>query len=187
MLSRNFFIISIFFTSFSCFAKTPICASEGAYIICSEGSLPFLNVSGKADLRQVHVGGDGHVAGMLSASDSTFQDLTVAGKASLDHAVISGVVHISGMVKATQCVFKGPVHLSTDASYFSNTKLQSVEVNAGNDFPVIYLSENTIILGDIVFSSRNGKVYVDSSVKINGKLIGGQLILNKHMSYIKGG
>lgn len=121
------------------------------------------------------------------------ESMEIIGPAEIEYSNINNL-SVSGLVKITNSLIEGSClkiagaivimhsQVNCQATFGSNrveiisSTLQGIEVNNSNhNIKEIINLNNTIINGDIVFTSENGEVNAYAS-KCNGRIIGGRLI-----------
>lgn len=176
---------------FFCFGVTntlanPVCSKTGALTVCGKGTLNDLHVAGKATLDGTTILGRTEIAGMLQANDTCLNILKVSGKTSLNNSLIKGKTKISGMLDASYAKFNEKITISSDRTYLTESYSKNIEISRGGKTQVLCLGNNTIVDGDIVFTSNHGVVVIDESSKIKGRVMGGYIKQNSFQSYCEG-
>jgi hypothetical protein len=174
-----------------CFVSTknlsnPICSRTGAITVCGKGTLDHLHVAGKVTLDGTTVLEKTEIAGMLNAKEVYLNTLKVSGKVSLYNSQIKGTAKISGMLDAQQSKFYQKIDISSDMTHLSASYSRDIQISRGGDRQVLCLKDNTIIDGNILFTSNRGVVVIDRSSKINGRVDGGYIKQNEFESYCEG-
>lgn len=163
-------------------------------------SFGWLNTQGGSiELNGVNVSRGLRTDRDLYAENSILADLKVGGRAWIDRTTVTGKAHIGaqyfGGFKAKDSFFEGPVEVygnilvekgcfnATLEAYSSLVCLCGaitgpIEVHSLKNCskPVVKLSENTLVNGDIWFENENGIVIVDETSYVNGGVIGGTVI-----------
>lgn len=116
------------------------------------------------------------VSGSIKASDLTASFGSVKGAISAHNLNISGDLKLSGEIYITKSIL-GNVEITSNAATFKDSKIHNIMVkNNNNKEQKITLANKTIISGDVTFESGNGKIYLDNSSKIEGKITGATIV-----------
>jgi hypothetical protein len=153
----------------------PVCSRTGALTVCGEGTLDHLHVAGKASLDGTSILNTTEIAGVLNAKNAFFNKLKVSGKATLTNSDVKGKVKISGLLKAKNTKFHQKIHISSDKIILDSSYSINIQVDKGGETQVLCLRNNTVIDGDVLFTSNRGIVVSDKSSKIKGHIYGGYL------------
>ena len=156
----------------------PVCSRTGALTVCGEGTLDYLHVAGKATLDGTKILNTTEIAGMLNAKDAFFNTLKVSGKATLDNSDVKGKVKISGLLRTKNTQFHQKIIISSDKIILDSSHSMNIQVDKGGEIQVLCLRNNTVINGDVLFTSNRGIVVSDKSSKIIGHIYGGFLKQN---------
>lgn len=102
------------------------------------------------------------------------EKLTINGCASIIASKINHDISISGDVVTRESSFKDIELLTKNARFYSSSFNNIVIKNLKNKSfkQVIYLCDQCIVSGDIVFESKNGLIYKDNTSKILGDIHG---------------
>jgi hypothetical protein len=163
-----------------------VCSRTGSITECGAGKLDELDVAGKATLNETTVTGDTHIAGMLNAKNANLNTLNIAGKATFFTSHVRGAAKISGLLASCNTSFNKKITISSDKAYFDHSEANEIEVNPGGDTQVVYLGNNTLVKGNISFSSGHGLVVIDSTSRVIGRVIGGDISQKEFDSYCEG-
>ena len=157
---------------------------------CENAHLSSLTVNDFAQLSQVHVASNATIHGYLLADQVYIkQNITVDGKASLTKSIVNG----DGVVKGKLMLNHSNIHdvsvkggVSATSSIANNMTITGRKVLLDsshaksitfkpddNKNQYLCLLNHSKINGNVVFAAKNGKVYVDSSSSIIGKVEGG--------------
>lgn len=186
-LSKKFITaISLLFICAQTSFAYPVCTRTGAITECGTGKLDQLDVAGKATLNGTTVVGNTHIAGVLAATNVNLNSLNVAGKATLIMSKVNDATKINGLLVSCSTKFNRKITISSDKTHFDHSETNEIEINPGNDAQVVYLGNNTVVKGNISFSSGHGLVVIDSSSKINGRVIGGYISQKEFDNYCEG-
>lgn len=164
----------------------PTCSRTGAITVCGKGTLSNLHVAGKASLDGTTVIGKTEIAGMLDAKDVYLNALKVSGKATIYNSKIRGASKISGLLDTYHTKFYQKITISSDKTYLTDSYSRDIEVSRGGDKQILCLKNNTVVDGNIRFTTNRGMVVIDKSSKITGRVIGGYLTQNDFESHCKG-
>ena len=91
-------------------------------------------------------------------ADIQAQNITVRGPLTTSNAVLTGTSTVSSMIHATE------------------TKFTAIEMTNNHSPEKIYLKNNSIVSGNIVFRGLKGVVYKDASSTISGNVIHADVI-----------
>lgn len=136
------------------------------------------------------------VVGNAQADDSIVNnEATIQGNATLANMKFGGDTYIVGDTKAVGSSFKmrtkliGDIHINNSSFdnlvnlagkqvFFENVKLRQVEFYPDRMPQYLFLSQNTFVDGDVVFSSSNGTVYLSGGSRVGGRVLGGKVVNN---------
>ena len=118
------------------------------------------------------------INGMLTADDTSFSSLNINGSASLIQCTVNSFAKIKGSLKASSVKFESSLDIYSSLTRFINSKTNNNLHIHHIDTPKqeVYLENNSEVGGDIVFDDGHGKVYVSGGSKIDGNVIGGEII-----------
>lgn len=120
------------------------------------------------------------INGSLIAKHVNFEsDLVANGTATLVDSKVKGNAVFSGNVSAKNSIFTNSINLLASKSEFNHCQIDNLTVQAlsyKNSVQKIWLADGTTISGDILFQSGIGKVYIDATSTIKGRIIGGIII-----------
>lgn len=120
------------------------------------------------------------VNGSLIAKNVLFEsDLFANGTISITDSTIKGHVFPRGVLQSTNSIFLNTIQLMGDESHFYHCQTGTIFVQKTFSKKVVqnlYLSNGTSVSGDIIFQTGMGKIYIDSTSLIQGKIIGGELV-----------
>lgn len=120
------------------------------------------------------------INGSLISKHVNFESaLEVNGTATLFNSSVKGNAVFSGNLSAKNSIFTHSIHLLANQSEFDHCQIDNLTVQAlpfKNNAQEISLTHGTTLTGDIVFQSGIGKVYVDATSIIKGRIVGGVII-----------
>ena len=168
-------------------AVSPSAADEnfrvinGFYEVSNTTITENLKINGEAILRKNTKAKKTLVInGKLDASDTIFDsELFSHGTAKISDSRFKNKTHFSGNTTAVDSQFFTTLTLLSQKSVFSNCKFDTITIKKipyVKQTQSLYLKKGSIVFGDIIFESNNGKVYLDSSSTIKGKIDGGEKI-----------
>jgi len=119
----------------------------------------------------------GRVSGSLSVKKTTIEDdLTVSGSLTGNEIKVSGKTKIDGNLNASESSFSD-IEVASCECTLTNSKAKNVFVKKNkHESQRIYLNGNTVIEGDIIFESLNGKVICSGEAKVLGKVQGASIV-----------
>lgn len=115
--------------------------------------------------------------GWTTLSESKIQTLIVTGRLDANHIEVKDQSNITGVLTATNSKFKD-ITITSSLSTLKNSSANIIlfEKNkVEKEAPVLKLLESSVVNGDIIFNSQNGKVILDKSSKVIGTIKGGVL------------
>lgn len=183
---KKFIFISLLITA-SVSNANSVCQRTGAITECGQGRITNLDVAGKASLHGTTVTGDTRIAGLLRAYQADLNKLDIAGKVDLINTKVRGSARISGLLTACDSNIDQSLLISSDQTYLANTITKSIQIDAGGRDQFLYLANNSLVNGDVTFTTNHGVVVMDSTSKINGHVIGGYINHLNYKSNCKGG
>ena len=115
------------------------------------------------------------VHGNLTAQQAQFNDaVTLNGNAKLDSDTFMERVNATGVVNCQASIFKKTLNLTASHSSFNGCVIPTLNINnKTNKPPVIFLSNNAKVTGDVVFNGKAGIVYLTGNATIQGKVLNG--------------
>jgi hypothetical protein len=153
---------------------------NGAYIVKNTTVPQGLTINGKASLSDDVIFKEKIIInGSLKARDVTFEsDLTSNGTTFISDSKIKGYAFLRGAIQSKNSVFMKIIKILGDDANFENCQMDGLIVQKLPNNKIVYKIRltNSTVAGDIVFESGMGKVFVDASSTIQGKIIGGELI-----------
>lgn len=115
--------------------------------------------------------------GMLEGKKIIIRDgATINGGIDAEQLDIHGylTINVSGGFKARKSNFE-KIKVSAKKIEFNEVILDSIEFDKNDKKPELYLTEGSLVKGDIIFKSGDGIVYKSADSKIEGKVKGGSL------------
>ena len=103
------------------------------------------------------------------------------GQLKAEETLFEGPIEVDGNIIAENCIFRSPIETRySHIICLTATDTQSIEVYSTgigiNNRPMVKLSCDTLVDGDIWFESDNGLVIVDETSYVNGSVIGGTVL-----------
>lgn len=136
-------------------------------------TLNTIDVTGSAYLDNSKILQHAKVAGELSAFNSVIKNFNIDGSAYLNNTSSSGEGVVNGSFKAHDCNLN-KLTIASENTILKDTIVKSVYIsevkNNSNKKQSLHLQGNTIVTGDITFEADNGKVIMDATSKIHGKV-----------------
>lgn len=159
-------------------AHAQVCKIAPGSVTCGKGTVSSLTGNGLVSVNETTVEGATIINGMLSADYATFTSLNVNGSTTLMQCVVNSDTEIKGALKASATKFLGSLDVFSNSTKLMNCKVShNIQVHhTDHKNQEVYLDNNTEVAGDIVFDDGHGKVYVRGGSKINGQIIGGELV-----------
>ncbi len=142
------------------------------------GNFENFSSNGMVSLTKCTVASNTSVNGMLILTGSTLNTLDLQGSGTFSDAIVNGIANIKGMINANKSVFHSQLLLNTNYSTFTDTSTRDIVVEDSSDSKVqkIFLKGNTHVQGSITFNRGVGTVIKISSVKIDGSVIGANVV-----------
>lgn len=120
------------------------------------------------------------INGTLIADGVTFEnDYHSNGNATINESISERHANFSGNFSSSKSKFNQEILLLTNQATFSDCQLKSIIVKKLSyvySAQKIYLKNGSLVSDDINFESGCGVVYVDSTSKLYGNVIGGAVI-----------
>ncbi|MBM18088.1 MAG: hypothetical protein CL947_03430 [Epsilonproteobacteria bacterium] len=137
-----------------------------------------LIVNGSANFQHIQVEKQLQVNGSLQASDCIFKKVQVNGSFELEDSNVSELVQVNGLAEFQDCQLH-KVELASAEVTFDDCQIYTIHIkkinNSSNDSQTVVL-DDTVIQGNVTFESGTGKIVLEGSSKIVGKIIGGTII-----------
>ncbi len=159
-------------------ANAEVCKEAPGSVTCGKGRVKSLIGNGTVTLNGTTIEGPSIINGMLTADDASFSSLNVNGSASLMQCTINLGADIKGSLKASSAKFESSLDIYSNSSRFINSKISNnLHIHhTDHSKQEVFLENNSEVGGDVIFDDGIGKVYVSGGSKVNGKVIGGELI-----------
>lgn len=160
----------------SVFAE-PQCGQASGNVVMNKTSVDCLQVMGNARLTNATIKNKLKIVGSLNVNESTLGEVHAVGHVSVNKSSITGPVTIVGGLEVTQSTFEDNIKIATNTIKIASSTLQNIEIKASqkDKIPTLYLSDNTVVKGNIVFVNSSG-VVVSHESKILGKVVNGKQI-----------
>lgn len=115
------------------------------------------------------------VNGALYAYKIVISDsLQVSGGFDGDEVIDHGILKVKGGIKCKNSSFN-VVEIESDKCVLQHTQAKSISFKNVKHQQILQLENYTIVEGDVTFGSSEGIVKVDSTSKVLGKIVGGNL------------
>jgi len=153
------------------------CHRQNGGLVCSQTELDNIHLQGYVSLMDVTVGGDSIIEGLLQAKKSKFTgNIKVKGSANLKASRVFGKTSIVGALEVENSRFRD-IEITAKQAVFNQSQARSLTIKPTQNMPQrIYLQGGTLIRGNIVFESGNGEVIKSDQARIQGQVIGGQIV-----------
>ncbi|MCF6776774.1 hypothetical protein L3V83_09360 [Thiotrichales bacterium 19X7-9] len=135
-----------------------------------------LTVHGQVSLDKTSVKGATIVNGPIKADDSKFSDLKVHGPLNIDESIVSGKATISGLIDADETTFNNSVTASTNIIKLEESTIHGDLVVSSDEAPMVTLSEQSVITGNVIFKKVSGTVLTKDSQSKTGDVKNGSKI-----------
>jgi hypothetical protein len=133
------------------------CSKLPGTMICEHGLEPMINANGNVILKHMQVAGDANIKGQLFVQDSKLFKL-----------------EIFGLLQAQNTVFMGPITIWANQAKITGGSTKNIYISSNSSEQAsLILAGNVKVNGDISFSGNQGAVFIDNSVQLMGKVIGG--------------
>lgn len=149
-----------------------VCTRIPGSTICTAGELDVLTETGIVHIHSTKIK-HCHITGELLVKHAEIDVLEVIGKAN----VISSNINtgkVLGLLSLERSKVGGEINVVANKMSVDNSELHSILMQ-GDDFPILQLSGNSIVNGNIEFLGKTGVVEKDGLATINGKIINGKL------------
>lgn len=148
-------------------------------------ALADLSVNGSATIGDgvspTRISGHTIINGCLQVNLATFNTLKMNGTATLIAATITDVFNMNGSLTMTACVCTKELMVGGGAVSIAQSQMQHIVMDVMSRWswwwrPTVYLSDNTQVLGDIVFMKNAGHVVIKDDARVLGSVINGECI-----------
>jgi len=159
-------------------AYADTCSMVPGSVTCGSGSVDSLMANGMATLNGTVIKGSAVINGLLNAEDARFQSLDVNGSTKLDQCTVSETAKIKGSLSASSTLFESILEVFSGEIHLTNSKVNR-DLHIGHTDAkkqTVYLDNFSEIFGNIVFDDGKGEVILRGKSKIDGKVIGGQIV-----------
>lgn len=123
---------------------------------------------------------DLQVTGPFNASKVVVKKLTVNGPVRFERVTVDGLATINGPLTAEESNFKNTLSIATDKMSLDHCMAENIEVRKNSKWfekpQRVFLTNKTVVKGDIVFEAGNGVVVISKEATHKGKVIGGKSI-----------
>lgn len=175
--SKKYFLcattfITLMFSTLNSYAGQ--CIESAGKVSYGNEIIPCLKVAGKATLNGTTVQGLTRISGSVFAKNANLNQLNVSGKADLTGTMINGTGEISGLLTTFKSQVLGDLTISSNTVELESTTTKNITINPGGLEQVLYLT-NSIVEGNVIFTSGNGVVYLRGASQVTGKIIGGKI------------
>lgn len=117
------------------------------------------------------------VYGSSKIKNTRVGEISIYGPLSIASSKVSGPTTVKGPIHSKKTVFQKDISVASNIATFEDTTFQNIEIQRTDEIihksPVVYLKGKTIVEGDIIFASGDGKVIADKNVQIKGTIKGG--------------
>lgn len=116
-----------------------------------------------------------HCVGWATLKDNKINTLIITGHLDADKIEVIDQSNITGVMDASNSKFKD-ISIVSSVMTLKNCSVESIHFQKNNvekEPPVLKLLESSIVTGDIIFKSQNGKVIIDKTSKVMGQVKGG--------------
>lgn len=116
-----------------------------------------------------------HCVGWATLKDNKINTLIVTGHLDAEKIEVIDQSNITGVMDASNSKFKD-ISIISSIMTLKNSSAESIHFQKNNvekEPPVLKLLESSIVTGDIIFKSQNGKVIIDQTSKVMGQVKGG--------------
>jgi hypothetical protein len=138
----------------------------------------LVNANGLIDLKDNTFKLPAEFKGDVKSQNNKFNDkLTIQGSLKDKESTFIGEIELMGKASFDSSTLQGILNIDSNEVKFTDSKVSAINFTTMKDEVVaLYLKKNTIVNGDIVFSNKKGKIMVDSTVQINGNVVGGEIL-----------
>jgi hypothetical protein len=124
-----------------------------------------------------------NVNGNFQGQEVAITEGKINGNTVLVKSKVSGIITIYGLLKANESEFSGKIVVDSSETFISNSKIQDILILNSSEKSIvqkIYLMDNTIVKGSIVFQSGKGEVIISNSPTISkSQVVGGKITLKQ--------
>lgn len=150
------------------------------YLAAENSDIAGLKVGTHAWIKNSTVRGSAQIGTIARFYDSQVQgQLTVGEDLDAHDSIFYGPVTVGGLVTAICSNFEQELAAPSEIICLSGSETKTIRVYSCGlyyDPQVVRLSEGSQVKGDIIFESGRGRVVIDASSKLHGKIYGGQII-----------
>ncbi len=161
-----------------------------------EEIISSITIHGPATMQGTKILDMAEVNGSLNAVKATINKLTlngnlegleihlkegkINGTVRLNKSNVSGMITVYGLLTASESDFSNAIVIDSTEVHFSKSSLQDITILNSSTYPTVqkvFLKDNTILKGKIIFNSGKGEVILSGqSTIIPSQVIGGQII-----------
>jgi hypothetical protein len=158
--------------------------------------LDTLTVFGPATLEHITVTGGTDIMGPAKIKESTLSNIKISGPldarkinissleatgpVKLERVSVDGKTKIYGPLNAEESKFTDTITIATDKMTLDHTTAQNIEVQKNSNWlekpQKVYLTNKTVVNGNISFEAGNGIVIVKKGATLKGEVKGGKKI-----------
>lgn len=138
--------------------------------------IDVLDIVGAVSLDGTQVTKRAKVVGSLQGRDATIEQLQVVGGTQLEKSIIFKPSSFIGAVSLEDCQVKSLMSICSENISLSGSVVESIHVLPVNEHysetQVLRLSNGSVIKGSVFFEAGHGKVILDETSRIEGKVEG---------------
>lgn len=159
-------------------ASAEVCKIEPGSVTCGTGEVDSLAGNGTVSVNGTTIIGSTNINGMLKGDDANFSSMLINGTATLTQCTINGSANIKGTITASSSVFQSDLDIYSNLSRFINSKITGdLRIHSTDQKKqIVYLDNNSEVVGNISFKSKKGGVILRGNSKIQGRVVGGEII-----------
>ena len=136
-----------------------------------------VSLNGQVSIKDTSIKENCEIRGQAHIQNSKLNHLTIWGQAKVRQTQLSGRVKIYGYLEGQQLTINEGVSVWGNQIHCASCQLKEIQIHSYNQPPPhIWLSEGTMVRGNITFTGTPGVVNLSSGAQVEGQVINGQVI-----------
>jgi cytoskeletal protein CcmA (bactofilin family) len=158
-------------------ASHAACVQHYGSLTCGQGEVDSIHAAGQVVLQNTTVRQGVEVSGHLDAESAHLSTVHVQGAATLTQCTIDKSCRIEGSMMARDSTFRGTIDIYANQATLDNVQAQHIHMHhQGKTPPVLSISGNSHIQGDIAFTPSGGTIKVSPQAHIAGSVTGATIV-----------
>lgn len=155
---------------------------QGSNHLYNNDFIGYVSINGNTDLKENNFTKELNIMGDIKSENNKYiNKLVINGNFKDKSSHFLADIRITGKANFEESELISNIDIDSNDIKFIESKANNIIFSNKEDLRIInlYLTKNTKIAGDIVFSNNKGKVHTDKTVVIEGNVTGGEIVLDK--------